>query len=374
MKRRGFIFQDIVTRENILLAHQNASKGKSNYHIVKYVNNNLEKCITEIQDMLNNKTYQVSDYSKEIINDKGKVRELYKLPYFPDRIIQWAIMLQIKEDIEKRYVSCSYASIENKGVHNASMKLRSYLKEIPKGEEIYCFKMDISKYYPSIDTDILKRKLRKIFKDSDLLWLLDTIIDKVPEGGGLPIGSYLSQYLANLYLTPLDRFIIENKKNKRVVRYMDDIVIVNNSKEELFSLLEDTHNFVEKELNLKIKRNYQIFPVSKRGIDFCGFVHYRNHVTLRKRIKLSFIRKLQNVRDEDITYSLYCSFNSYKGWLNWCSGKNLEKKYFKPLEHTFDRFKNSYFSKERSKKKEDIVELLNIPSKKEKELIGSIKF
>ena len=79
-------------------------------------------------------------------------------------------------------------------------------------------------------------------------------------------------------------------------------------------------------------------------------------------------------REEDITYSLYCSFNSYKRWLNWCSGKNLEKKYFKPLEHTFDRFKNSYFSKEENKKKEDIVELLKDTPKKEKELIGSIKF
>ena len=358
MKRRGNIFQSIITRENLLEAHLNASKGKKDYKIVQYVENNLDKCITEIQNMLINRTYIVSDYSKEIINDKGKSRELYKLPYYPDRIIQWAIMLQIREDIEKRYVSCSYASIKDKGVHNASNKLKLYLNDFPKTHEIYCLKLDVKKYYPNIDTTILKGMLRKLFKDKDLLWLLDTIVDKNPEGGGLPIGSYLSQYLANLYLTPLDRYIIEGNKMFKTLRYMDDIVILHNDKKFLGELRDNIIKFVKKELNLEIKGNHQVFPVSKRGIDFCGFVHYQNHTKLRKRIKTSFIRKLANIKEEDISYSLYCSFNSYRGWLGWCNGKQLEKKYFIPQQDMFGRFKTSYYSQLHKRESEDSVYLM----------------
>ena len=70
------------------------------------------------------------------------------------------------------------------------------MKEDPE-HTTYCLKMDIVKFYPSIDHDILKTILRKKIKDKDLLWLLDVIIDSAD---GVPIGNYLSQYFANIYL------------------------------------------------------------------------------------------------------------------------------------------------------------------------------
>ena len=82
----------IYSMDNLRLAHRNAKRDKSHYREVKMVDSNPEFYLKIIQDMLDSETYQVSAYKVSKINDKGKERELYKLPYFPDRIIQWAIM------------------------------------------------------------------------------------------------------------------------------------------------------------------------------------------------------------------------------------------------------------------------------------------
>ena len=97
MKRYGNIYSKIYDMDNLKFAHKNARKDKLFYKEVKMVDSNEEYYLKQIQDMLINKTYKVSKYEVSIINDKGKERELMKLPYFPDRIIQWAIMLQIEQ-------------------------------------------------------------------------------------------------------------------------------------------------------------------------------------------------------------------------------------------------------------------------------------
>ena len=96
MKRYGNIFEKIYDMDNLRLAHQNARKDKLFYREVKMVDSDPDYYLGQIHDMLKNGTYKVSDYDVSIINDKGKERELMKLPYFPDRIIQWAILLQIE--------------------------------------------------------------------------------------------------------------------------------------------------------------------------------------------------------------------------------------------------------------------------------------
>ena len=97
MKRYGRIFPKICTMENLKEAHRNARKDKTFYREVKMVDSDPDFYLGQIQEMLMNRTYEVSEYEVSIISDKGKERELMKLPYFPDRIIQWAIMLQIEE-------------------------------------------------------------------------------------------------------------------------------------------------------------------------------------------------------------------------------------------------------------------------------------
>jgi retron-type reverse transcriptase len=150
-----------------------------------------------------------------------------------------------------------------------------------------------------------------------LLWLLDEIIDSAP---GLPIGNYLSQYLANFYLTYFDHWLKEEKRVKYYYRYADDVVILSGNKRELHQLLEDIKLYLE-ELKLEVKENHQVFPVA-RGIDYVGYVFYHTHIRLRKQIKKNFARKISR-------NPTHASTASYLGWLSHCNGKHLTKKLLK---------------------------------------------
>ena len=280
--------------------------------------------------MLVNYSYEIKpeDYTKKFINDKGKVRELNKLPYYPHRIIQWAIMLQIEDIFHKHFTNFTCASLPNRGIHKAKYYLNKYLKD-EEGTK-YCMKLDIHHFYPSINHDILKKLLRKKFKDPELLWLLDLIIDSHDEG--LPIGSYLSQYLANFYLSYFDHWLKENKHIKYVLRYMDDIIILSNSKEKLHKLRKEIEEYLIFNLKLKLKSNWQIFLVESRGIDFIGYVTFHKYSLLRKKTKKRFIKQLKTInryliKNKTLNYHQVCIINSYKGWLKWCNSHNLRNKY-----------------------------------------------
>ncbi len=202
MKRQGGIFPKIYEMDNLREAHRNARKDKLFYKEVKMVDSNPDYYFGQIQEMLKNKTYEVSEYTVSVISDKGKERELRKLPYFPDRIIQWAIMLQIEHVFHEVFTNFTCASLRNRGIHAATRLLDKFMKD--EVGTVYCLKIDINKFYPNINHELLKGLLRKKFKDADLLELLDSIIDSIPEEAGVPIGSYLSQYLANFYLAYFD--------------------------------------------------------------------------------------------------------------------------------------------------------------------------
>lgn len=341
MKRYGNIYPKIYDMENLKEAHRNARKDKTYYKEVKMVDSDPEKYLGEIQDMLKNQTYEVSEYSTQTISDKGKERELMKLPYFPDRIVQWAIMIQIEAVFHQVFTNFTCASLKNRGIHKASELLTGYMKDVPGTS--YCLKIDISKFYPNINHAILKKLLRRKFKDADLIGLLDKIIDSIPGNKGVPIGSYLSQYLANFYLAYFDHWLKENMGVKYVIRYMDDVVVLHHSKDFLHWLKRKMDDYLQENLELKIKDNWQIFPTGTRGVDFVGYRHFYGFKLLRKKTCKRFKRKMLDILNKirkgiSITYKDWCAFNSYKGWLMWCNSFRLALKYAVPLQTTMDEY------------------------------------
>jgi RNA-directed DNA polymerase len=341
IKRYGNIYEKIYDIENLKLAHKNARKDKTYYKEVKMVDANEDYYLSEIQKMLKKETYEVSTYEISVINDKGKERELCKLPYYPDRIIQWAIMLQVEHIFMQVFTTFTCASIKGRGIHKASSLLDKYMKD--KEGTKYCLKVDISKFYPNINHSILKRLIRKKFKDKRLLSILDKIIESTPENKGVPIGSYLSQFLANFYLAYFDHWLKEVKRVKYVVRYMDDIVILHHSKEYLHQLKREMDIYLDNELKLKIKDNWQVFPTAIRGIDFVGYRHFYGYKLLRKSTCKRFKKQMLKIRKKcsqghKLNYSEWCSANSYKGWLIWCSSYRLSKKYIDPIQTYLDEY------------------------------------
>ena len=349
-KRVGNIYSSIYDIENIKDAHKRARKDKSFYEAVQKTDEDLEARAQTISNMLKNHTYKPGLYKTSRYSDRGKERILYKLPYYPDRIIQWAIMLQIEPYFNRVFEPFTCASLPGRGIHYASNLLTKYLELYPN-ETLYCLKLDIKKFYPSIDRKILKKLLRKLFKDKDLLYELDNIIDSFDKndsyklnlteeeqaiynqpGKGVPVGSYLSQYFANFYLSYFDHWLKEECKCKFVIRYMDDLVILSDSKKYLHNLLCAIKIYLKEELQLIVKNNYRIFPTSQ-GIDFVGYKHFCGYKLLRKTSQKRFKKILLNVKEKGLKLveKDWCSTISIAGWLEWGNTYHFSEKYLFPL-------------------------------------------
>lgn len=314
MKRIGNIYHQICSIENLNLADTKARKGKAWQYGVRVHDQNRDANILLLNEMLVNKTYKTSEYTVFKIYDK-KEREIFRLPYFPDRITHHAVMNVLEKIFMSVFTADTYSCIKGKGIHAAADGVKKALRDVPN--TTYCLKLDIKKFYPSIDHEILKQLLRRKFKDNDLLWLLDGIIDSA---AGLPIGNYLSQYLANFYLTYFDHWLKEVKGIRYYFRYCDDLVILSGDKQYLHSLLADIREYLQVNLNLAVKQNYQVFPVSARGIDFVGYRFYHTHTLLRKSIKKSFARVVSMGANP-------LSLASYYGWATHCNSGHLLKKF-----------------------------------------------
>lgn len=313
MKRIGNLYKDIITLENLQLADEKAQKGKTKQYGVLNHNKNKEANIMMLQELLTTKTFSTSPYDIFKVYEP-KERTVYKLPYFPDRITHHAIMNILEPIFVKTFTADTYSCIKGRGIHRAVYKLKTALKD--SNNTAYCLKLDVTKFYPSIDHQILKELLRKKFKDTELLWLLYEIIDSAP---GLPIGNYLSQYLANFYLSYFDHWIKEEMNVKYYFRYADDMIILSSSKEELHYLLTAIKTYLSNNLNLQVKGNHQVFPVSSRGIDFVGYRFFHSHTLIRKSIKKNFARMVKKRPNA-------ASIASYKGWLKHADTINLTRK------------------------------------------------
>lgn len=366
------LFNSICSMDNLYRAYQNAKSGKGWYKEVKQIEKRPFYYLAGLQYMLKNHLFKTSEYEIFILNEGKKKRDVYKLPFFPDRIAQWAILQVIEPFLVANMTADTYSAIPGKGIQPIVNDLRGYYKTkrvdgkkksvwVPSillsDEENtrYCYKIDLHQYYQSINHEVLKQKFRKVFKDPELLWLLDEIVDsintateedlielslsgeiEVDPNTGIPIGNYMSQYSGNFYLSSFDHWVKEELHVKHYYRYMDDVVIFASSKEELHEIHRKVTAYTRDYLHLNIKGNYQIFPTKVRGVDFVGYRFFGEYTLLRKSTAINFKRKMRACRkkmENNIppTYSEWCSFNSYKGWLGNCDSYRLFKKYMEPL-------------------------------------------
>jgi hypothetical protein len=318
MKRKKDIFNKIIDINNLKYAHYRAKRGKANYREVKEIDENPNLFLYQINKMLIKKTYKTSQYKTITRVERFKEREIKKLPYFPDRIIHHALLQQIQPILEKTYIKDTYQSIVGRGVHKAKDRVINFMKD--KENTKYCLKIDIKKYYPNIDNEILKALLRKKIKCKDTLWLCDEIIDSTK---GLPIGNYTSQTFGNYYLSFFDHFVKEDLKVKFYIRYADDMVFFASTKEELHTIKHKAEEYLRENLKLTIKENWQIFEVRKRGLDFLGFRFFGDYILLRKTISKAFQKIIKKIKNFRISEKLISGIMSYYGWIKASNSYNL---------------------------------------------------
>lgn len=333
MKRIGNLYDTICSLENLQLADQKARKGKLRSYGVRKHDAKKEENILKLRKMLLDGTFKTSKYEVFQIHEP-KTRDIYRLPYFPDRIVHHAVMNVLEPIWVSVFTADTYSCIKNRGIHAAAKNIKKALREDPKGTS-FCLKLDIRKYYNSIDHEVLKKIIRRKLKDKRLLRLLDETIDSAE---GVPIGNYLSQYYANLYLAYFDHWIKEDKKVKYYYRYADDIVILAPDKAYLHKLLREIKGYLANNLKLEVKDNWQVFPVESRGIDFVGYVFFHTHTRMRKSIKQRLCRKVArlNKRKEPLTEEEFKqAVCPWWGWAKYCDSKNLINELSKKSKYEF---------------------------------------
>lgn len=332
VKRIGNIYDNLCTLDNLKIAYQNAKKGKAKSYGVIAFERNLEDNLNTLLNGLTTLQFKTSKYSNFTLNEYGKDRLISRLPFYPDRIVHHLLMLVLEPIWCNIFIRDTYACIKGRGIHDGLKRLNTALKNT---DTQYCLKIDVRKFYPSIDHDILKSIIRKKIKDEKILTVLDEVIDSAD---GVPIGNYLSQYFANLYLAYFDHYMKEVQGVKYYFRYADDIVILHSDKAYLQGLLVNISDYMVSNLNLQLKRNYQVFPTDKRGIDFLGYVSYTTHIKLRKSIKQRMFRRIKSITPENCKQKMA----AYNGWLKHCNSTNLRQKYISMITKRFSELGIKY--------------------------------
>lgn len=320
MKRYNNLYDRVCTRENILQAYWKARAGKARSYGVRIFEEKLEDNLEAIYQDLVTGGYRISEYNVFTIYEP-KQRVIYRLPFY-DRIVQHAIMSILEPIWVSVFIRHTYACIKGRGIHAALRDIKRDLKDVDGTR--YCLKLDIRKFYPSVDHNVINMLIRKKIKDARMLDLLDGIIDSAE---GLPIGNYLSQYLANLYLSYMDHWAKEVLKVKYYYRYADDIVILASNKPVLHESRSNISKYLTETLKLEMKDNYQVFPVDERGVDFVGYVFRHSHILMRKSIKQSMCRRAAVLNRRHLDPADYKrQISPYLGWASHCNSKNLIKK------------------------------------------------
>ncbi len=222
-----------------------------------------------------------------------KARIISVVPFL-DRVMHHAIMNVLEPVFERQFIYHTYACRKGKGSHRAV----KYVFEKAKKHR-YFLKLDVKKYFDNIDHRVLKKMLCRIIKDKACLNLLFSLIDSYGEAAsqkGLPIGNLTSQFFANFYLSALDHLVLENLKPAGYVRYMDDFLIIDDSKEKLSHIFAAVQDFCCEKLFLTLKT--PVFGNFYDGCTFLGFLITRKNVRLslnsrrRKRKKLGALNRL----------------------------------------------------------------------------------
>lgn len=294
MKRVGCLIEKIAEFDNLALAaHKAFRHKKSSLEIIDYQNHLYENLNILRCQILSGEINPGGYWQFTIFEPKE--RNICAAP-LSQRILHHAIMNICHPYFDSNQIFDSYASRPGKGMHKAVLRVKQFCRS-----NRYFVKIDFRKYFDSIDHTILKILLNKIIKDTQLLLIFNKIIDSYDiNGKGIPIGNLTSQYFANYYLSGLDHCMKEVIKIRCYVRYMDDVVILGRSKDEIKTFMSEYIDFASNKLELTAKP--PLIGRTCHGVPFLGFKIYSDKVYLGGKAKRAYkknIKKLTKLYNND---------------------------------------------------------------------------
>ena len=302
------IYEKPITYENIFAVWNIVRRTCKNRKEVFDFSLNLSSNLMNIYYSLKNRTYKPSAYRTFMIFEP-KPRLVMSQSVF-DKIVNYFIAnYYLLPYLEIGLMDVNVATRKGKGSSHAMQLMKRYVNKIVIEEhpsEIYCLKIDVSKYFYTIDHNILLSKLKHQVLDNDVINIIKKILDETNKNyinnniafynnyydtdipfyqnnKGLSIGAMTSQFLAIFYLSDIDHLIIEKLGCKYLCYYMDDIVILDTDKEKLKKVWKIIDQEIQK-LNLKTNKKSNLYRLS-RGVDFLGFhykyINYKLHISCK---------------------------------------------------------------------------------------------
>ena len=375
MKKYKYLYQRMLDENIIRKAFKKLRKGKTKRKEIIAINANLDIEVAAMRKMIENTkppdvpvdnpelAYKPCRRMPKYIFEHGKRRKIF-MPEIHEQWLHHIIVLILEPIITATSYRYSCGSFPKRGAHYGK---KFILKILRNGKGIRNFgKIDIRHFYDNIRIKVLMKELSIRIRDSWFLYIIRLCLKGFRKG--IPLGFYISQWLANYIMEPLDKFITETLGLKRFVRYMDDMVFYDNAKKNLQRAIVKIRIFIGRRYRLKLKNNYQVcrfFYESKkrkigRPLDFMGFLFYRNKVILRKNIMLSATRmakKLARAKKAGRGYyeTHVKAMLSYAGWFYCTNTYDCYTKYVKPLVNV-GKLKKIVSKLDRRKNRNEAVE------------------
>jgi RNA-directed DNA polymerase len=291
-----YLWHAVTSFENLLLAYRKAVRGKRSKASVASFVFKLEDNTVNLRHSLLDGSYRPGGYVSFVVHDPK--RRLISAAPFRDRIVHHALMNITGPLFERSFIEDSYANRVDKGTHRALDRCTHYLRR-----HRYVLTMDVRQFFPSIDHDLLLSTLGRTIADEKVLTLCQQIVASgagvlqdeyemlyfagddlfaIYRPRGLPIGNLTSQFWANVYLNRVDHFIKRTLRVPGYVRYVDDMLLFGDDKDELQAWRQAV---IEQLAGLRLtvhENRAQVRPVHT-GVPFLGFQVFPDHRRLKRR-------------------------------------------------------------------------------------------
>lgn len=334
MRRHGDLFEPIVAFDNLLVAVQKSLRGKKDRPMVAEFYFHLERELLQLEKELKTDTYLPRPYRSFMVHEP-KPRQICAAD-IRDRVVHHAICNLLEPVFEAFSIADSYACRKDKGTHRALHRAQQFSRRYG-----FFLKLDVRKFFENVDHPQLKALLKRKFKDPKLFALLDRIIDHPIPGGvpgkGLPIGNLTSQHFANFYLGHLDHFVKDELGVKGYLRYMDDMLLFGDDKEELHRLRATVRHFLREPLQLELKEERDFLAPVSVGIPFLGFRTFPSLVRLQHsgwtRFKRQVNRREKAYQEGQLDErGLMQSVESMLGHVQHANTLHLRRNFFRTLQ------------------------------------------
>lgn len=372
----------IFSYENLLKCYYECRKRKRYTINAAKFEIHFEDELLKLQKELREHTYKPGRSICFVVTEP-KAREIFAAD-FRDRIVHHVLVNYLESIWEPKFIDQSYSCRKGKGAHKTIEDLKKYIQKVNHNnhQPAYYLQVDIQSFFVGIKKDILFELIKRYTKNPEILWLTKTIIfhnptknyyrkcqislfDLIPDhkslfkvspDQGLPIGNLTSQFFANIYLNELDQFVKHKLRAKYYLRYVDDLLLLSQNKDELKLWRGEIDRFLQDKLKLKLHPQKQVLQTIDKGIDFVGFIVKPNYTLMRRRIVKNLKEKLwklnqnlEEITEQGIKQTL-SMVNSYYGQFRhaktfglrqklWQKNFGRLKEFLEPADKNFSYFK-----------------------------------